>query len=143
LAPNQKLKSSQDDEKVDEKVNDLKRAEMMYDAKLSEEKEKRNIMEKQIIVLEQKVTSAGEGLAAAHRLGDQLEAKGKVISTLRQEIKIREDLLKKARQELEANAGKVCNRNVLKYYIQISIILTSIFKSKLTVASIKSDSFMA
>lgn len=90
-----------------EKVNDLKRAEMMYDAKLSEEKEKRNIMEKQIIVLEQKVTSAGEGLAAAHRLGDQLEAKGKVISTLRQEIKIREDLLKKARQELEANAGKV------------------------------------
>ena len=91
-----------------EKINDLKRAEMMFEAKLSDEKEKRNVLEKQIISLEQKVVSAGEGLAAAHRLGDQLEAKGKVIATLRQEIKVREDLLKKARQELEANAGKVC-----------------------------------
>ena len=90
-----------------EKVNDLKRAEMMYDAKLSDEKEKSKSLERQIFDLEQKVASAAEGLAAAHRLGDQLEAKGKVIATLRQEIKLREELLKKARQELEANAGKV------------------------------------
>ena len=90
-----------------EKVNDLKRAEMMYDAKMAEEIEKRSVLERQIIVLEQKVLSASEGLAAAHRLGDQLEAKSKIISTLRQEIKLREDLLKKARQEIEANSGKV------------------------------------
>ena len=90
-----------------EKVNDLKRAEMMYDAKMAEEIEKRSVLERQIITLEQKVLSATEGLAAAHRLGDQLEAKSKIISTLRQEIKLREDLLKKARQEIEANSGKV------------------------------------
>ena len=90
-----------------EKVNDLKRAEMMYDAKMAEEIEKRSVLERQIIALEQKVLSASEGLAAAHRLGDQLEAKSKIISTLRQEIKLREDLLKKARQEIEANSGKV------------------------------------
>ena len=90
-----------------EKVNDLKRAEMMYDAKMAEEIDKRSVLERQIIVLEQKLLSASEGLAAAHRLGDQLEAKSKIISTLRQEIKLREDLLKKARQEIEANSGKV------------------------------------
>ena len=98
-----------------EKVNDLKRAEMMYDAKMAEEIEKRSVLERQIIVLEQKVLSASEGLAAAHRLGDQLEAKSKIISTLRQEIKLREDLLKKARQEIEANSGKV----ILVKYIAI------------------------
>ena len=97
-----------------EKVNDLKRAEMMYDAKLSDEKEKSKALERQIVDLELKVSSAAEGLAAAHRLGDQLEAKGKVIATLRHEIKLREDLLKKARQELEANAGKV--KNLAMYY---------------------------
>ena len=104
-----------------EKVNDLKRAEMMYDAKLSDEKEKSKTLERQIVDLEQKVASAAEGLAAAHRLGDQLEAKGKVIATLRQEIKLREDLLKKARQELEANAGKVSLfRNQLKRCLNLT-----------------------
>ena len=70
-------------------------------------------MNEEIRVLQEKVEAANEGLNAASRLGEQLEKKGQVIATLRQEVKLREELLKKAQGELNSvsnnNAGKVIN----------------------------------
>ena len=47
------------------------------------------------------MASANEGLAAANRLSEQLEKKTQAISMLKHEVKLREDLLKKAQTELK------------------------------------------
>ena len=61
--------------------------------------------------LNSKLEQANTGLAAAARLSEQLDKKSQVIATLKQEIKLREELLKKAQSELDSasshNAGKV------------------------------------
>ena len=55
----------------------------------------------QIDALKQKVASANEGLAAANRLSEQLEKKTQAIAMLKHEVKLREDLLKKAQSQLK------------------------------------------
>ena len=55
----------------------------------------------QIDSLKQKVASANEGLAAANRLSEQLEKKTQAIAMLKHEVKLREDLLKKAQSQLK------------------------------------------
>ena len=47
------------------------------------------------------MASANEGLAAANRLSEQLEKKTQAIAMLKHEVKLREDLLKKAQNELK------------------------------------------
>ena len=70
------------------------------------EKKKQDELLDQIDSLRQKVANANEGLAAANRLSEQLEKKTQAIAMLKHEIKLREDLLKKAQNELkDANSG--------------------------------------
>ena len=72
------------------------------------EKKKQDELLDEIGALKQKVASANEGLAAANRLGEQLERKTQAISMLKHEVKLREDLLKKAQAELkEINSNNV------------------------------------
>ncbi len=75
------------------------------------EKKKQDELLDEIDALKQKVANANEGLAAANRLGEQLEKKTQAISMLKHEVKLREDLLKKAQAELKetstSNAAKV------------------------------------
>ena len=47
------------------------------------------------------MASANEGLAAANRLSEQLEKKTQAISMLKHEVKLREELLKKAQSQLK------------------------------------------
>ena len=65
------------------------------------EKKKQDDLLDEIDALKQKVASANEGLAAATRLSEQLEKKSHAISMLKHEVKLREDLLKKAQTELK------------------------------------------
>ena len=70
------------------------------------EKKKQDELLDQIDALKQKVANANEGLAAANRLSEQLEKKTQTIAMLKHEIKLREDLLKKAQNELkDANSS--------------------------------------
>ena len=65
------------------------------------EKKKQDELLDEIDALKQKVASANEGLAAANRLSEQLEKKSQAIAMLKHEVKLREDLLKKAQNELK------------------------------------------
>ena len=90
--------------------------------RLALEKTKQDELMDQIDALKQKVANANEGLAAANRLSEQLgkiliffpwkrdheldffhfsEKKTQAIAILKHEIKLREDLLKKAQSELQ------------------------------------------
>ena len=60
---------------------------------------------------------ANEGLKAANRLGDQLEQKSRIIAALKQDVKIREELLKKAQQELDA-ASSISVAKVDRYLVK-------------------------
>ncbi|TRY78139.1 hypothetical protein TCAL_06788 [Tigriopus californicus] len=95
----------------EEKENNLKLAEKDYHERLQREVSKQGILQEEIKALNEKLAHANEGLAAANRLGEQLEKKSQVIANLKQEIKLREELLKKAQSELTSisthNAGKV------------------------------------
>eukprot|EP00095_Tigriopus_kingsejongensis_P008681 maker-scaffold72_size415059-snap-gene-3.21 protein:Tk08681 transcript:maker-scaffold72_size415059-snap-gene-3.21-mRNA-1 annotation:"thyroid receptor-interacting protein 11" len=95
----------------EEKENNLKLAEKDYRERLERDSGKRNALQSEIKALHEKLSNANEGLTAANRLGEQLEKKSQVIATLKQEIKLREELLKKAQHELSTisthNAGKV------------------------------------
>ena len=64
--------------------------------RLSKEKQLQSRLEEEITALKAEVASANAGLAAAGRLGEQLESKAQVIATLRQEVKARDEHLKKA-----------------------------------------------
>lgn len=80
-------------------------------SRLQREVSRQEVLQEEINSLNEKLTHANEGLAAANRLGEQLEKKSQVIANLKQEIKLREELLKKAQSELTTisthNAGKV------------------------------------
>ena len=65
------------------------------------EKKKQDELLDQIDALKQKVASANEGLAAANRLSEQLEKKTQAIAMLKHEVKLREELLKKAQDQLK------------------------------------------
>ena len=69
--------------------------------RLLREKKKQDELLDQIDALKQKVASANEGLAAANRLSEQLEKKTQAIAMLKHEVKLREDLLKKAQSQLK------------------------------------------
>jgi hypothetical protein len=69
--------------------------------RLLREKKKQDDLLDQIDALKQKVASANEGLAAANRLSEQLEKKTQAIAMLKHEVKLREDLLKKAQSQLK------------------------------------------
>ena len=58
-------------------------------------------LKKEIQGLKDQLDKASEGLRAANRLGDQLEQKSRTINNLKQDLKLREDLLKKAQHELD------------------------------------------
>lgn len=91
--------------------NGLKLAEKEYQERLSRERLTQSGLQEEIRLLKEDVTSANEGLAAASRLSEQLDKKSQVIATLKQEVKLRDELLKKAQGELSSvsnnNAGKV------------------------------------
>lgn len=97
-----------------EKDNLLKLAERDYKERLERERAQQTALREEARALQDKVDAANEGLSAASRLGEQLEKKGQVIATLRQEVKLRDELLKKAQGELDSvannNAGKVRTR---------------------------------
>jgi len=89
-----------------QKENEMKWAEKDFDGRLLLEKKKQDELLDQIDALKQKVANANEGLAAANRLSEQLEKKTQTIAMLKHEIKLREDLLKKAQNELkDANSS--------------------------------------
>ena len=79
--------------------------------RLAKEKRLQSELEGEIASLKAEVESANEGLAAAARLSEQLDNKSQVISTLKQELKARDEHLKKARDEISSasnhSAGKV------------------------------------
>ena len=64
--------------------------------RLAKEKQLQSKLEEEISSLKAEVARANAGLAAAGRLGEQLESKAQVIATLRQEVKARDEHLKKA-----------------------------------------------
>ena len=64
--------------------------------RLSKEKQLQSKLEDEISSLKTEVASANEGLAAAGRLSEQLDNKAQVIATLKQELKARDEHLKKA-----------------------------------------------
>jgi hypothetical protein len=81
------------------------------------EKKKQDELMDKIDALKQQVANANEGLAAANRLSEQLEKKTQAIAMLKHEVKLREDLLKKAQTELkEANSNNTVkvNRYLIK-----------------------------
>lgn len=94
-----------------EKENDLKLAEKDFKVKLAREEQRQEQLKEEIQTLKDNLEKANEGLAAANRLSEQLEKKSQIITTLKQEIKMREELLRKAQTDLSAvstnNAGKV------------------------------------
>ena len=80
----------------------IKRHEIyLFHFRLLREKQKQDEFLDEIDLLKQKVASANEGLAAANRLSEQLEKKTQAIAMLKHEVKLREDLLKKAQNELK------------------------------------------
>ena len=84
-----------------QKENEMKWAEKDFQERILVERQKQNELLDQIDELKQKVANANEGLAAANRLSEQFEKKTQAISMLKNEVKIREDLLKKAQSELK------------------------------------------
>merc|ERR1739838_351200 len=84
-----------------QKENEMRWAEKDFEEKLLREKKKQDDLLDQIDALKQKVASANEGLAAANRLSEQLEKKTQAIAMLKHEVKLREDLLKKAQSQLK------------------------------------------
>jgi len=85
-----------------EKTNDLKRAEAECQQRLEKERRKQDDLLQEVNGLKDQLEKANEGLKAANRLGDQLEQKTKAIAALRQDVNIRDELLKKAQQELDS-----------------------------------------
>ena len=73
----------------------------IFVTRLLQEKKKQDELLDEIDLLKQKVASANEGLAAANRLSEQLEKKTQAIAMLKHEVKLREDLLKKAQNQLK------------------------------------------
>ncbi len=100
-----------------EKENDLKLAQKDFNDRMAREEARRGDYQEEIKALNEKLEMAGQGLEAAARLNEQLEAKAKVIASLRQEVKARDELLKKAQGELNtasaSGAGKV-DRGLVK-----------------------------
>ena len=74
---------------------------LLFLFRLLQEKKKQDELLDEIDLLKQKVASANEGLAAANRLSEQLEKKTQAIAMLKHEVKLREDLLKKAQNQLK------------------------------------------
>ena len=64
--------------------------------RLAKEKQLQARLEEEKSSLKCEVETANEGLAAAGRLSEQLDNKSQVISTLKQELKARDEHLKKA-----------------------------------------------
>lgn len=74
--------------------------------RLALEAEKHSRLEADLAALREQLEKANEGLRAANRLGDQLDAKARTIDGLRQDLRIRDDLLAKAQRDLEAAKGQ-------------------------------------
>ena len=72
--------------------------------------EKQLGLQREMATLREQLEKANEGLKAANRLGDQLDQKTKAVAALRQDVKVRDDLLKKAQSELD----NVSSNNVAK-----------------------------
>ena len=100
-----------------ERDNELKLAARDFEARLEGERARGQRTEEEARALADKLERANEGLEAAARLNEQLETKSKVIAALRQEVKVREELLRKAQGELNtasaSGAGKV-DRSLVK-----------------------------
>ena len=85
------------------------------------EKQKQDDLLTEIDSLKQKVANANEGLAAANRLSEQLEKKSHALAMLKHEVKLREDLLRKAQSELkEATANTTVK--VDKYLVKNLVV---------------------
>ena len=74
--------------------------------RLALEAEKQSRLEADLSGLKDQLEKANEGLRAANRLGDQLDAKSRTIASLKQDLTIRDDLLAKAHRDLEAARGQ-------------------------------------
>ena len=92
--------------------------------RLAKEKQLQSKLEEEIASLKAEVESANEGLAAAGRLSEQLDNKAQVISTLKQELKARDEHLKKAQGSFSNSLDSryACCCLTLEQFLRVNVL---------------------